>query len=164
MDSSVVVAVADALVDAGFVALRFNFGGVGESQGTYDRGREEQCDVGAAVATLAARIAPDVPLAITGYSFGAWVGAMAAQGLPRVSRVVVVAPPIGLFEWDFAATLRAQLAIVAGDRDQFCPPDALRKLVADLGVPATILPGADHFFGGRAREVGAAVAAHLIAA
>jgi len=164
MDSSVVVAVVDALVDAGFVALRFNFGGVGESEGTYDRGREEQCDVGAAVATLAARVAPDVPVAIAGYSFGAWVGAMAAQGLPRVSRVVVIAPPIGLFEWDFAGTLRARLAVVAGDHDQFCPPEALRKLVADVGMPATVLAGADHFFGGRAREVGSAVVAHLVAA
>ena len=161
MDNNVVVGVARVLADAGVAVLRFNFGGVGESQGAYGQGREEQCDVGAAEATLAARLPAGTPVAIVGYSFGAWVGAMAAQGLPRVRRVVTVAPPLQFFDWSFARALRQPLDVVVGDRDSFCPSDTLERFVAAHGSRATVLAGADHFFGGREAEVGRAVLAYL---
>lgn len=160
MDNPVVTAVVDALVAGGMAALRFNFGGVGRSQGAYDDGREEQCDVGAAEAALAARI-PGVPLALVGYSFGAWVGAQAAVGLPRVRRVVVVAPPLSFFDFAFVAGLRRPLDVVVGDRDQYCATDALARFVAAHGARSTVLRGADHFFGGVAARAGSAVADFL---
>lgn len=160
MDNPIVIAVVDALVAGGVAALRFNFGGVGASQGAYDDGREEQCDVGAAEAALAARL-PGVPLALVGYSFGAWVGARAALGLPRVRRVVAVAPPLSFFDFGFAAGLRRPLDVVVGDRDQYCAPDALARLVAAHGGRSTVIRGADHFFGGVADRVGRAVADFL---
>jgi alpha/beta superfamily hydrolase len=156
MDNGVVVAVTDALVDAGVAALRFNFGGAGRSTGSFDDGRAEQCDVGAAEAALAARVPEGTPLVVVGYSFGAWVGAMAAQGLPRVTRVVAVAPPLAFFDWDFAKTLRQPLRIVVGDRDQYCPAAALDRLVAH-GIRTTVFPGVDHFFGGVETWVGRSV-------
>ncbi len=156
MRNAVVVAVADALAAAGVAALRFDFGGVGASGGTYDGGRAEQCDVGAAEAGLAARLPTGTPLAIVGYSFGAWVGAMAAQGLPRVARVVAVGPPLAFFDWGFATALRPRLRIVVGERDQYCPREALDRLTAG-GVPTTIVAGADHFFAGFEPRVGRTV-------
>jgi alpha/beta superfamily hydrolase len=161
MDNGVVVAVADALVGAGVAALRFNFGGVGASGGAYDDGRAEQCDVGAAEVALAARVPAGTPLVVVGYSFGAWVGAMAAQGLPRVTRVVAVAPPLAFFDWDFARTLRQPFRIVVGDRDQYCPREALDRLVA-AGIRTTVLPGVDHFFGGVEGLVARAVVELLV--
>jgi hypothetical protein len=161
MDNNVVVGVTSALADAGWAVLRFNFGGVGESQGHYGGGREEQCDVGAAEAMLATRVSEGTPTAIVGYSFGAWVGAMAAQGLPRVERVVVVGPPLQFFDWSFARALRQPLDVVVGDRDSYCPADVLARFVDAYRPRATVLAGADHFFGGREAEVGRAVLAHL---
>ena len=156
MQNAVVLAVAGALVHADVAALRFNFGGVGGSGGAYDDGRAEQCDVGAAESALAARVPDGTPLVVVGYSFGAWVGTKAAQGLPRVSRVVAVAPPLAFFDWDFARTLRQPLRIVVGDRDQYCPKAALDRLIAH-GVRTTVLPGVDHFFGGVETRVGRSV-------
>ncbi len=95
-------------------------------------------------------------LVVVGYSFGAWVGTKAAQGLPRVDRVVAVAPPLAFFDWNFASTLRQRLRIVVGDRDQYCPRAALDRLIAD-GIHTTVLAGADHFFGGVAARVGRSV-------
>src|SRR5512144_2084306 len=78
MDVAVVVAVARALAERGWSALRFNFGGVGRSGGRYAGGTEERHDVAVAADALAARVSTDVPLALVGYSFGAWVATMAA--------------------------------------------------------------------------------------
>jgi alpha/beta superfamily hydrolase len=162
MDNQVVVAVSEALARAGIAALRFNFGGVGASEGTYDDGREEQCDVGAAEAALTARMPPGTPVVIVGYSFGAWVGTMAAQGLPRVTRVVAVAPPLAFFDWSFARTLRQRLAVVVGDHDSYCPLATLDRLAAEHRLQTTVLAGADHFFGGREHEAGRAVVESLL--
>jgi hypothetical protein len=159
MDNPVVVAVVGALARAGIAALRFNFGGVGRSGGRYDDGREEQCDVGAAEAALAERV-PGAPRSIVGYSFGAWVGAMAARGLPGLERVVAIGPPLAFFDWGFVRELRAPLDVVVGDRDQYCPADALARLGAAVRH-RTVLAGADHFFTGRGADVARAVVARF---
>jgi hypothetical protein len=161
MDNGVVVGVVDGLVDAGWAALRFNFGGVGDSEGVRGAGGEEQCDVGAAEAALRQHVAAGTPLAIVGYSFGAWVGAMAARGLPRVSRLVVVGPPLDFFDWSFAPSLRQELAVVVGDHDAFCSTEALRRFEATRPMATTVLAGADHFFAGQGDAVGRAVVRHL---
>jgi alpha/beta superfamily hydrolase len=147
------------LVAAG-AALRFN-SAASASGGTYDDGRAEQCDVGAAEAELVARVPAGTPLVVVGYSFGAWAGTKAAQGLPRVQRVVAVAPPLAFFDWEFAASLRQPLRIVVGDHDQYCPRAALDRLIAQ-GIRATVMPGADHFFGGNEARVGRSVVELLV--
>jgi alpha/beta superfamily hydrolase len=154
MQSPVVVRVAEALAASGVATLRFNFGGVGASEGAYDGGRAERCDVGAAESALAAEVPAGTPLAVVGYSFGAWVGAAAAPGLRRVRHVVAIAPPLAMLEWSSSGPLD----VVVGDRDQYCPRDALARLDA---ARTTILPGADHFLVGRENEVAAAVVAAL---
>jgi alpha/beta superfamily hydrolase len=158
MRNAVVVAVAEALARAGVAALRFDFGGVGASEGRSGTGDEERCDVGAAEAAVAARVPAGTPLAIVGYSFGAWVGMQAAVGLPRVGRVVAVAPPLAFFDFAFASTLVASLDVVVGDRDQYCPGDALDRLARVRPVRTTVLPGADHFLAGFEAAAGDAVA------
>ena len=164
MDNPVVVAVADALARAGMTALRFNFGGVGRSEGqSLGQGTEEQCDVGAAEAALAARVPEGTPLAIVGYSFGAWAGTLAALGLPRVTHVVAVGPPLAFFDFDFVDKLEARFDVVVGDRDQYCPLSALDRLEAAHAVRAVRLAGADHFLVGFDAQVGDAVARILTA-
>jgi len=162
MDNSVVVAVARALERAGMAALRFNFGGVGASEGVYDDGRAERNDVYAAAAALVARVPPGTPLAIVGYSFGAMMGAMAAGGLPRIGRVVAIAPPLAFGDWSFAATLAKPLHVIVGSNDRYCPLDAVARLAASAGARPTVLAGADHFFAGREEEVAATVLRHVV--
>jgi alpha/beta superfamily hydrolase len=163
MHNPVVEAVVRALVDAGWMALRFNFGGVGRSGGTYSGGPEEIGDVTVALEAVTERLAPGALRLVAGYSFGAWAGAMAARDAGGLDRVVAVAPPLAFFDWSFAESLKAPLAIVVGDHDQYCPRGRLDALAASLAGRASvaIIPGADHFFGGREGDVTAAVRAAL---
>lgn len=155
MDNPVVVATATALVRAGFGTLRFDFGGVGRSQGDHGGGPAEVRDVLAAVTTLRARLAPGAPLVLAGYSFGAWAALNAATELPDVAHVVAIAPPLAFGDWAFLRTVPACVTAIVGDRDQYCDVDRLRSLRE--GMPVHVLHGADHFLAGRDDEIGAAV-------
>ncbi len=158
MQNAVVLAAVRGCLDAGWAALRFNFAGVGASRGRYSGGAEEVRDVVAAVAVLRDVLPEGAPLAIVGYSFGAWAGARAACDIGGVSRVVAIAPPLGFFDWSFAGSLPAPLAVIVGDRDQYCPRE---RLVLLGSAELTILAGADHFLSGREGEVAAAVRTKL---
>lgn len=159
MHVPVVVAVARALVARDAAALRFNFGGVGRSGGRYDGGRAERGDVAVAVEALATRLPSSEPLALVGYSFGAWVAVEAAGTLPRVERVVAVAPPMARMSRRTIERLALPLAVVVGDRDPYCPGEDLAAL-GEL-VVVTRLEGADHFLAGFETQVAEAVCAHL---
>ena len=163
MRNPVVEAVVRALVDAGWMALRFNFGGVGRSGGTYSGGSEEIGDVNVALTAVTERLPPGAPRLLAGYSFGAWAGAMAARDVDRLHRVVAVAPPLAFFDWSFAGSVRAPLVIVVGNNDQYCPRASLDALAATLADRASvaIIPRADHFLAGREDDVAAAVRAAL---
>lgn len=161
MKNHVVVALWEALAAAGIAVLRFNFRGVGRSEGAYDEGVGEVDDVRAALAHLAATpgVDPD-RLAVAGYSFGSWVGSRAAATLPSVRALALVAPPLSAWPLrELESEARPKL-VVAGDRDDYCPASLLHPWFARL--PETrervLVEGADHFFGGRESEVGEAVA------
>ncbi len=163
MHTPVVEATARALVGAGWTTLRFNFGGVGRSGGSYSGGPEEVRDVATALHAVADVVPPGTPRLVAGYSFGAWAGAMAARDFDGLHRVVAVAPPLAFFDWRFAETLRAPLVVVVGDRDQYCPRTRLADLMASCGGRArlTTIAGGDHFLAGREDDVAAAVRAAL---
>jgi len=164
MDNTVVVAVCRALAARGWVALRFNFRGAGRSAGSFDGGRGEMDDVAGAVDFLCARPEVDTDrLAFVGYSFGAGVGLRHAVRDPRLKRLTGIA----LVQEHYAdlfldADQRPKLFIV-GERDPWAPPAALREYVARLSPPKTLrlIPGTDHFFGGREDEVAALIADFL---
>ena len=155
MDNTVVTLIASALVDAGRAVLRFNFGGVGASGGTYGGGVAEVDDVRAAVAALAMRMPLGEPITLVGYSFGAWVALRSAANRGGIERVIAIAPPLAFFDWDFLATVRPPVSVVVGDRDEYCPRAQLAALMSRY--PVQTLEGADHFLGGREDEVAEAV-------
>jgi len=163
MDVGVVVTLARALAERGWAALRFNFGGVGRSGGRHSGGAAERDDVASAVDALDARLPAGAPLAVVGYSFGAWVGAMAAAELARPTAVVAVAPPLALLDWRFLPRLAKPLFVVAGDHDEYCPAQTLANLERVCGGPVvvTTLEGADHFLAGAEARVAFAACAHL---
>jgi alpha/beta superfamily hydrolase len=155
MDNSVVVTVARALVSAGAATLRFNFGGVGRSQGEWSGGAEEVGDARVAFDALAARLAPEVPLVLIGYSFGAWAALRAAaQGCPA-RQIIAIGPPLDFLDWSFLAALATPVEVVVGEHDQFC--DRARLAGIPQRIRVRTIPGADHFFAGRETAVAAAV-------
>jgi len=152
MENAVVVAVAQALARVGISALRFDFG-------TFSGGSAEVEDARTALAALRDALPAGVPLALVGYSFGAWVALRAAHEGADVAHVVAVAPPLAFLDWACLRALRVPVAFVVGDADQFCDGGRLGRLPETIRV--RVLAGADHFLVGREADVAAAVATEL---
>ncbi len=146
LDNPVVAALAAAYQRRGYSTLRFNFRGVGASEGHYADGRGEQEDLRAAAAYLARLGKP--PSDLAGYSFGAWIVLKLDPPLPAVRRQLLVAPPLALLDFAGIPRPRAQLQVIAGARDDFAPPDRLREWATRWQETARLhlLPEADHFF------------------
>jgi hypothetical protein len=165
MHSAVVVAVTKVLADwgrASVATLRFNYRGVGKSEGTYGDGAGETLDARAAMRALMAR-APGAALTVCGYSFGTWVGLRAAVLEGGVERVGMIAPAVRIFDFvrEDGRAFPGRLAIWVGDKDQFCDLDEARSLATDLGASLQVLAGSDHFFLGSRRALALAVVPFL---
>jgi alpha/beta superfamily hydrolase len=149
MDSPVVTTAAEACQGQGLATLRFNFRGIGGSRGTWDEGRGEQDDVGAALAFLRQQLPPTAALALAGYSFGASMSARVAAGSDRLAGLALIAPPLASPGWQPLPALQVEgpILLVAGRDDGYCPPDALTALGRTLpSAMITIVDGTDHFF------------------
>jgi len=160
MHFKVIFRVAKALQEQGVAALRFNFRGVGRSEGVHDHGRGEQDDARAALDELQRRY-PSLPLLAAGFSFGANVALRVAAAEARVRAVASLGLPIAhLDDLDFLQTLRRPRLFVQGGNDEFGGATAIRAVVDPLPEPKRLLivDGADHFMTGRLDEVHATVA------
>ncbi len=157
MDNPVVVRAAEVAEEAGLATLRFNFRGVGASRGAHDQGRGEQEDVKAALALLADRLPGGRPVALAGYSFGAWVvaGVAAASAPPGL---ILIAPPLGMFGFDALEGYGESVLLAAGSRDPYCSVDDLERLAKRLTRPTVeVIEEADHFFFGKLYPLGEAI-------
>jgi alpha/beta superfamily hydrolase len=161
MTAPLMEAVTRSLVNRGFGVLRFNFRGVGSSDGVHDRGVGEMDDIAAAVE--AAREAyPDLALGLAGWSFGAATAlryqARSGSTLPYVG----IAPPVTSDRTpvlpDATHLAEANRTFIVGDRDQFVTVDELRAYAGSIGAQVEVLEGSDHFFYFREERVAAAVA------
>lgn len=160
MDNPVVVRAAEACRAAGLATLRFNFRGVGRSGGVHAQGEGEREDVLGALALLEKALGPTTPLGVVGYSFGAWVGSRVACAHDRVTGLVAIAPPLGLYDFGFLGACRKRILLLAGSRDPYCPRAAFEALAASLpDAEAHLTDGADHFFFAKLHPLGEAVAA-----
>jgi hypothetical protein len=142
MRTPLVVRLAFGLVASGRAVLRFNFRGVGGSEGATTGGELEPLDVAAAVAYLRQRLPVTQP-ALAGWSFGSLMAMAHARTDPGLSAVAAGAPPLGLMAPpDGLASIHAPLLLVVGDRDPYCPPEALDPLPGGH----VVIKGANHFF------------------
>ncbi len=163
-ENNVVRAVARALQQQGWATLRFNFRGVGASGGSHGGGGGEQEDVAAALEALVAAEGVDAGrIALVGYSFGAWAATEAAAAVGRARALVAVAPPLAMYPMEGLARCRRPRLVVVGDRDGYCPLEALERWVSRAEGPLSrvVIPGADHFFLGREGPLAEAVARFL---
>jgi len=143
---------------AGLAVLRFNFGGVGGSGGTFTDGLEEPGDVAGAYDFLSSRSEVDsADVGISGWSFGAWMCLLAlAEGL-GARACVAIAPPLMLYDWNPYATLVAASPVarhyIIGANDQFCPLDFLEAFVREASggqeQDIMVMPSTDHYLMGR---------------
>lgn len=155
MHFKVIFRAAKALQSQGVAALRFNFRGVGRSEGLHDQGVGEQEDARAALLEMEQRF-PGVPLLLGGFSFGSAMAARVAVAEKRVKAVLILGFPITRLDStaDLARVRQTRL-FVQGSEDEFGPGPAIRALVSALPEPKqlTVIEGADHFFTGRLDEL-----------
>jgi alpha/beta superfamily hydrolase len=160
MHSAVVLAIAKLLAEKGddVAHLRFNYRGVGASEGRYAEGIGEIDDARAAIRALRER-APRAKMTVCGYSFGTFVGLRAAVLEGGIERVTLVAPAVRIFHFvkEDGATFQGRLAIFVGDDDEFCDVAEAEELATALGARLTVFPGADHYFLKSRRKLAEAV-------
>jgi uncharacterized protein len=161
MDNKVVQTLARAFVQCGWTALRFNFRGVGASQGTYDEGRGESQDLLAVVRELAGQ----GPIALAGFSFGAYVAAQALQSLwaaRDVRAVVLVGTAASRFPVPaLPAEAHERTLVVHGEVDDTVVLSSVLDWARPQSLPVTVVPGVEHFFHGQLPLLKNLVARHL---
>ncbi len=164
MHSAVVVALTKVLAERGegVATVRFNYRGVGKSEGAYAKGEGEVHDARAALRAARSRF-PRAKVALAGYSFGTWVGLRASALEGFVERVALVAPAVRIFDFVRAdgAHFQGRLAVYLGDQDEFCDVAEAEGLADDLGATLQVFPGSDHYFLAGRRKLAEAVVPFL---
>ncbi len=167
MNNKVVYHLYHAFARRGFTCLRFNFRGVGRSQGSFDNGVGELSDAAAALDWLQT-IHPDAQGAwIAGFSFGAWIAMQLLMRRPEVQGFIAVAPPANNYDFSFLAPCPSSGLIVNGSADDIVSPASVQKLVEKLKqqkaitIDHEVIEDADHFFEGRLDELNAVIDAYL---
>ena len=146
MDNKVAQTLARAFVGLGYVTARFNFRGVGESEGTYDDGRGEVDDMEVMLDHMLKEY-PGLPFALSGFSFGTFVQAqlqqrLETQGRPA-ERLALVGTAAG--KWPMPP-VPADTILIHGELDDTIPLSQVFDWARPLDIPVTVIPGADHFF------------------
>jgi uncharacterized protein len=154
MDNKVVVTLARAHLQCGWRVARFNFRGIGASAGTWDEGRGEIDD---ALAVARALREGDEPLALAGFSFGAYVASHAAAAL-GLRDLVLVGPATQNFT---VAAVPAGTLVVHGEADEVVPLAATFDWARPQALPVVVVPGGGHFFHGRLALLKELVVRHL---
>ena len=159
MNNKVVYSLYQGFARQGFSALRFNFRGVGRSQGIFDRGEGELSDAASALDWLQTHNKNASACWIAGFSFGAWIGMQLLMRRPEISGFVSVAPPANTFDFTFLAPCPSSGLIIQGDKDDVVPQASVAKFVEKLNsqrnleIDYRIVAGANHFFHDRMKEL-----------
>ena len=167
MNNQIVYQLYYMFAKRGFAVLRFNFRGVGRSQGTFDHGQGELSDAAAALDWVQS-VHPDARACwIAGFSFGAWIGMQLLMRRPEVEGFISAAPPANLHDFSFLAPCPSSGLIVHGDADKVVPSKDVQTLVDKLKtqkgivIDHKVIPGANHFFENHMDELMAECGSYL---
>jgi alpha/beta superfamily hydrolase len=159
MNNKVVYSIYQSFVSRGFSTLRFNFRGVGRSQGTYDGGEGELSDAASALDWLQT-YNPSAPFCwVGGFSFGSWISMQLLMRRPEIVGFLSVAPPASDYDFTFLAPCPSSGLMLQGENDENIPHESVKKLVEKLSaqraieIDYTVVPGANHFFAGKINEM-----------
>lgn len=159
MNNRVVYTLFHAYARRGYSCLRFNFRGVGKSQGSFVGGEGELSDAAAALDWLQEQNSDADQCWIGGFSFGAWIGMQLLMRRPEITGFISIAPPANTHDFSFLAPCPSSGLILHGDRDEIVPTESVVKLIEKLRTQRGItidhrtLPGANHFFRGCINDV-----------
>jgi hypothetical protein len=148
LDNKVAQTLAKTFFALGYIATRFNFRGVGRSEGTFDDGIGETADALAALAYARTRCGPRaeaLPVVLAGFSFGTYVQTKVAQAV-ATERLVLVGPAVRRFA---AAPLPADTIVIHGEEDDVVPLAEVFAWARPQELPVVVFPGCGHFFHGR---------------
>ncbi|MGJ3258066.1 MAG: alpha/beta hydrolase [Rhodospirillales bacterium] len=152
MNNKVVYSLYHAFSRRGFSTLRFNFRGVGRSQGAFDSGLGELSDAAAALDWMQGHNPNATGCWIAGFSFGAWIAMQLMMRRPEINGFVAIAPPASIHDFSFLAPCPASGLMVHGDSDDIIPEESVAKLADKLGkqknitIDYNVVKGCDHFF------------------
>jgi alpha/beta superfamily hydrolase len=147
MENKVVQTLARSFSELGYLSVRFNFRGVGQSEGAYDEGRGETQDALAVIEHLKKKEG-NLPLLLSGFSFGGFVQAKASQQI-EAEKIVLVAPAVKKFD---VPEVREPL-LIHGEEDDVIPLSDLFEWARPQGHAVVVLPGTGHFFHGRLTQI-----------
>jgi alpha/beta superfamily hydrolase len=167
MNNKVVYALYHAFVKRGFSALRFNFRGVGRSQGRFDNGQGELSDAASALDWMQA-INPNASNCwVGGFSFGAWIGMQLLMRRPELDGFISVAPPTNIYDFSFLAPCPSSGLILHGASDEIVPEASVSRFAGKLSsqkniqISYRVLPGANHFFSNCLEQMGEALDGYI---
>ncbi len=152
MNNKVVYSLYHSFSRRGFSTLRFNFRGVGRSQGEFDSGLGELSDAAAALDWMQGNNPNASGCWIAGFSFGAWIAMQLMMRRPEINSFIAVAPPASIHDFSFLAPCPASGLMIHGDSDDIIPEDSVAKLADKLGkqknitIDYNVVKGCDHFF------------------
>ena len=159
MNNKVVYSIYQSFVARGFSTLRFNFRGVGRSQGSYDGGEGELSDAASALDWLQV-YNPNAPFCwVGGFSFGSWISMQLLMRRPEIVGFLSVAPPASDYDFSFLAPCPSSGLMLQGDNDENISSESVKKLVEKLSAQRAIeiqyrqVAGANHFFAGKIEEM-----------
>jgi alpha/beta superfamily hydrolase len=155
MNNKVTYTTYQAFAQKGFNVLRFNFRGVGKSQGNFDNGEGELSDAAAALDWLQGENRNASTFWVCGFSFGAWIAMQLLMRRPEIEGFVAVSPPANMYDFNFLAPCPVSGLMIQGTADEIVPVDAVEHLAKKLsnqkGIHVTFdkIEGADHFYTGK---------------
>ncbi len=162
MDNNVVYSLSEALTRASLASFKFNFRGVGGSQGEFGQGIGEQEDVKAAISFINTVKAVDSKrIGLAGYSAGAGFALPVGLNDVRIKALAAVSPPLRMFDFDFLKDCPKPKLFISGSRDNFTPADQFLEFCQNLPEPKEYesIEGADHFWWGYETRLAAKVTA-----
>lgn len=165
MSNNIVFAICQALAEKSIAAFRFNFRGVGKSEGTFGEGIAEREDVKAALDITSATAGIDSRrIGLAGYSFGASVALPVAVQDERISLLALVSPVLPESGWEQLTKYPKPKFLISGDCDSVIPLKQLEKQIKDIPEPKRweVISGADHFWQGYEEEVAQKVAGFFV--
>lgn len=154
MNNKVVTTLARAFNSVGLSSIRFNFRGVGQSEGEYTGGKGETADV-ITIAQWASQHFPGYDLWLAGFSFGSYVACLATAQLPQTKRLITIAPPVRGFTFDHWPAISCPWLVVQGEKDEVISPDAVYAWAEHFNPQPQLVKIADasHFFHGKLGEL-----------
>ncbi len=167
MDNNVVCALTETLTQASFVSFRFNFRGVGNSQGEFARGIGEQVDVEAAISFIGKLIQVDPQrIGLAGYSAGAGFAMPVGSDDARIKALAAVSPPLDMFDFEFLKNCPKPKFLISGDNDDLVSPQAFLEFCGNLPEPrqCETVEGADHLWRGYESQLAVKVIAFFVKA